>query len=520
MAILRINAGPGCGKSTTLAKIYMYIRASNKSAVHPGATDEQLAIYEWCDKNLPAACREKAGYFAYNDDIVQDMKSKVHPNTECKTAHGWGYKILNAEFGYLPINRNRSFNLVTQLTGKYINDMDSKEKFKWMSVTRHFEKLKDELLDLTMDNFQYVHNKYTDLAPFALFSDIVDYAHKLMPLMKKPDNKVGIEYIDQVWLALFVLKRPILPLGLVDEDQDLSPARLQLARRLFENIIFCGDENQAINAFSGADADSVNKIRAYVDLELPLKESFRNPPYICNYVNALTPSMQLRPFVKDKPGIEARVNLPDLASHLRLLNTSGQPDDQRSRNAEFFDRYSIKHGLNEWETTLILCRYNAPLIKVCSELIRNNIPCYILGNTLIEDLCNIVKNRNATTLEELNDKLDTWLSICTRNAPEMIAMQLADKVDCIRLIMPQCTYPEDIEKELRKFLKPKNAKGLIRLSTIHRAKGLEAKHVFILFPPIEYPKCKTDTERRQELNLHVVGVSRTSCNLIWVMNDE
>ena len=519
MPHLRINAGPGCGKSTTLAGLYSYIRAKNKDYLIKQATEEQLAIYQWCDENLPDNCREKAGYAAFNDEIVQTMKPRVHDTCECKTFHGWGYKILNGEYGFVPIAKGGRTNyIISKITGKALNQLDSKEKWKWMSVGRHMEKLKEELLPNTFENFKLVHNKYDTLAPFAVFEEMKQYSDLMIVEMKKVDRKVGIDFIDQIWLSIFIAKKPIMPLGLIDEDQDLSPLRLMLARLVFENLIFCGDENQAVNAYAGADPESVKKIREIVALELPLKTSFRCPQHICNKVNAIKPTAQLRPLPeRSDEGVEERVAFHELGSMLRKFNN---PDPASEEDAAFYKKYKVQHGLNHWEQVLILSRYNSSLIRTALELNERDIPCYVRGQTIIDNLCDIVENRKASCMEELDTKLMTWLNHCSRNAPEMIQMQLADKVRCIKLVMEKCEYPEDVPLALKKFLKPAKSKGFIKLSTIHGAKGLEAKHVFILFPPVEHPGAKTEMEVLQEKNLHLVAVSRSSLNLFWVMDDE
>ena len=69
------------------------------------------------------------------------------------------------------------------------------------------------------------------------------------------------------------------------------------------------------------------------------------------------------------------------------------------------------------------------------------------------------------------------------------------------------------------MLVPKKHVPFITLSTIHRAKGLEAKHVAILFPPVEHPKASTQEQIEQEKNLHFVAESRTSHSLTWVVQE-
>lgn len=513
MPHLRINAGPGCGKSHTLAHLFMYIRAKNKDYIKKQATEEQMAIYEWAETNLPEECRKKAGYAAYNAEIVEQMVPKSHPECECKTFHGWGYKIINNEYGYVTMNEGRSNYLVSKLTGKAMSQLDNREKWKWLATIAHVEKLKEELMTPTEENLKKIHTKYDNLQSYAYFPDMPDYATKLLAQQKIVEPRVGIEYVDQIWLACFIAKKPILPLGLIDEDQDLSPARLLLARLLFENLVFCGDENQAINAYAGADIHSIDKIREIVALELPLKQSFRCPRHICNKVNAIIPKAQLRP-LPERPdeGVEKRVEFNKLGPLLLKYNDEGAMPDEA-----FNKEYNLQQGLNHWGQVLILSRFNSHLIKCALHLNKHEVPCYIRGNTIIDSLIKIVKNRNASCMEELSQKLDQWLSICTRNAPDMIANMLQDKVDCIKLVMEECDYPDDVPTALKKFLKPKKSKGFVKLSSIHGAKGIEAKHVFILFPPVEHPKATTEDEILQEKHTHLVAVSRSALNLTWVV---
>lgn len=520
MPHLLISAGAGCGKSHTLSGLYTYIGARNRDHLIKQATPEQLAIYEWCDEHLPDSSKEKCGYAAFNAEIVDAMKPKVKNTCECKTFHGWGYKVVNTEFGFVKMNPARSNYLIAKITGKSQHQLEQKEKFKWLSVSRHVAKLKEELLPPTYESFQLIHSKYDDLAPFALFQDMEDYATRLLKEMKVVDPKIGIEYVDQVWLACFLAKKPIMPLGLIDECQDLSPARLLLARLLFENVIFCGDENQAINAYAGADVNSMQKIREIVSAELPLKQSFRCPGHVCNKVNAISPTAQLRPLPgRESEGTETRIAFQELPALLKKFCVELAPGEKADPNNELTVKYGIHQGLNNWEQTLILSRFNSSLIKTAILFHKHEIPCYVRGNTIIDNLCDIVENRKASCMEELDEKLSTWLSYCSRNAPDLVVAILQDKVECIRLVMEECQNPEDVPTALKKLLKPKNSKGMIKLSSIHGAKGLEAKHVFI-FTPVVAPQAKKESEIKQEKNTHLVAVSRSALNIFWISQDE
>jgi superfamily I DNA/RNA helicase len=55
------------------------------------------------------------------------------------------------------------------------------------------------------------------------------------------------------------------------------------------------------------------------------------------------------------------------------------------------------------------------------------------------------------------------------------------------------------------------------LSSVHRAKGLEAKRVFILRPDLmPHPKAKSAWEKGQEANLEYVAITRAIEELVYV----
>ena len=68
------------------------------------------------------------------------------------------------------------------------------------------------------------------------------------------------------------------------------------------------------------------------------------------------------------------------------------------------------------------------------------------------------------------------------------------------------------------FTDTKDSPG-IKLSSIHKAKGLEAKRVFFLMPqecPCPHPMAKTPSAKEQEWNLLYVGITRSIEELVYV----
>lgn len=507
MPNLAVNAGPGTGKTYTATAIPRYLRATNKEAFlnnHPN-TEEQRTIWEWVEKNIKVVDAKGQPkiptflYAAYNADMVPEVQPMVPPvkmpyGVDVRTIHGAGYKILNGKYGYLKINQNRGIHIVEQMTGKSFYQM--KDRFNWLSSLKFIEKLKDECLQPTPENLEAMKNKYDNLANMQIHNDSVKQCTEIIKRMGTIDRTVGIEYIDQVWLAMFLCKRPIYDIGIIDEAQDLSPARLLLVQRMCANLIFVGDPDQAINAFAGADPHAFDKIRAICHAELPLKVSFRNPPNIIDkannlMLNRIIPDKKKRVLlkgIKTEKGIEKQITFNTLLTELPPQLSSA----------------------------LIICRYNAPLISCALKLYQANVPCTILGKSLVTELSNMVKGRKASTLGELDHKLNNYEEYSCKSVPKHIQEVIKDKIACIRQVMSVCEEVDDIPDMLKKMFTPSKEDQHIQLCTIHKSKGRERDNIFILYPPIESHHARTDDQKQQEMNLHYVAITRTKNNLYWV----
>lgn len=501
MPNLAVNAGPGTGKTYTATSIPKYLRATNKEAFfsnHPN-TEEQRDIWKWVEQNIKFDKPPTFLYAAYNADMVPEVQPMVPPlkqpfGVDVRTIHGAGYKILNQKYGYLKINSNRGIHIVENLTGKNFYQM--KDKFLWLSSLKFVEKLKDECLQPTPENLEAMKNKYDNLANMSIHGDSVKQCTEIIKAMGIIDRGIGIEYIDQVWLAMFLCKRPIYDIGIIDECQDLSPARLLLVQRMCANLIFVGDPDQAINAFAGADPHAFDKIRAICHAELPLKVSFRNPPNIVTKANNLmlqriipdTKKRVLLKGIKTEAGVEKQITFDKLVVELPKVLSSA----------------------------MVICRYNAPLIQCALKFYKAGVPCVILGKSLVTELKNIVTGRKASSLEELSHKLDSYEEYTCKSVPKHIQEIIADKISCIRLVMSICEEVEDIPERLKEMFDPKKDESHVQLSTIHKSKGKERDNIFILFPPIESHHARTPDQKQQEQNLHYVAITRTKNNLYWV----
>lgn len=485
MPNLLVNAGPGCGKTHTIADAYLYATSKNVAAFKDKfpMTDEQENIYEWCREHYPAS-QPKAIYMAYNTEAVADIKKKVHPDCEVKTIHGWGFQAIKNVHGYKPLNDKRSEQLVAEITGSSLYDL--KDKFEWISTIRFVEKLKEELLPIDVTSFYTLQAKYSELAPFKIHNNICEYASKLVSKMKQKafDYKFGLEFIDQLWVAAFVLserREPPYEWGFVDECQDLSPLKLRVAQLLCKNLVFVGDENQAINAWQGGDPLSISKIKKECDGVLPLNLSFRLRPNHAEFANGLRPTAKIRTIPGKADGVFETL------------------EEDRM--------WDIIHGSRE-NNPLIVCRYNAPLAKLALASLRKDIPVRTLGTRIYDGLVYTVRNRKATSMSDLHKKLEIYEETCMKAGNESAKSVTRDKFNTIRHLLTACKSPDDFEPLVKQMLKASGKKS-IRLSTVHKAKGLESETVFILNPPVNNTRVENPLDQEQEMNCSFVAHTRS-----------
>jgi hypothetical protein len=142
---------------------------------------------------------------------------------------------------------------------------------------------------------------------------------------------------------------------LVDECQDLNYTRLRLAQAMLRpggRAIFVGDRNQAIYGFGGADAAAMDTIkRVFGAATLPLSVSYRCPRRVVQEAQKWVPSIEAAP-----EAVEGAVERLDEAD---------------------WDLTGLTPGVDA-----VLCRNNAPLVKLWFRLARAGVRAQIQGSDI------------------------------------------------------------------------------------------------------------------------------------------
>ena len=255
-------------------------------------------------------------------------------------------------------------------------------------------------------------------------------------------------------------------------------------------MIAVGDPCQAIYSFRGADSESIQHIKDEFNAkELPLSVSYRCPKSVVavakQYVPYIEPSEQAP---------EGKVSVLDEWNSEVFLPTDG-----------------------------VICRNSAPLIDLAFRLLKHGRACKVLGRDIGQGLVRLIKKMDADTVEELEEKLATYQG---RECQKLMAKgkeeQAAAIEDRVATIMIFCDQLEEshrtvdhlIERIERLFTD--DPAGVLTLSTVHKAKGLEYDRVFILNPelmPSRYARQAWQVQA--ERNVIYVAVTRAKSELFY-----
>lgn len=369
---------------------------------------------------------------------------------------------------------------------------------------------------------------------------VYDLVPKVLVQSLYPEDRGEMDFNDQNWLPIVrSLPIPKADLLLIDEGQDLNRCKQEFGLRAGKRVVLVGDSKQAIYGFAGADTESINRMCHLLGRDGKDVEPLR-----------LTETRRCGKAIVE----EAQRFVPDFRAH--ESNCDGEV------RTIAIDKYAgeVKDG------DMVLCRVNAPIISQALRLIKAGKKAIINGRDFGTQLINFVERMKAGSINELIEKVDQWADKertkehAKKNPNEARLIAIEDKVACIAAFAedaleikdvtdkinlvfagkqcPKCGkhYAETAERCGNKPCKTEyveNSKWLvgpllvspkgILLSSIHRAKGLEADNVYFLQlvgATCPHPMAKSSWQREQEDNLYYVGITRAIRRLSYVVDQE
>jgi len=500
---------------------------------------EQQAVWD--------ALRQSSGiktiaYCAFNVSIVKEFSTKwgwlvellktVGVNLQFATVNGLGNRSVYATYGRCQVVDWHTETLLGRLLGRDTRDLKRQDAvfvkaccelvalckltLAGWSERNGFdsEAVTDEVLDEISAHY--------DLE----FNGSRERVYRAVPQLLGASQDVAatheIDFNDQNWLPV-VNDLPVLRLDLVlaDEVQDLPRAKQEFLRKLGRRLVMVGDTYQAIYGFCGADTESMGRLRTLLSptADRPIEPLRLTETRRCG-----------RAIVA-----EAQRDVPDFRAH--ESNPSGRVG--RIEAAKYMTQ--VQDG------DMILCRVNAPLISHALRFIKAGRKAVVRGRDFGKQLLDFVAKMRALTVPGLVSATGEWLERecakenAKKNPSEARLLTLQDRHDCILAFCEGATDLAAVEEKMQHVFAGKQCpqcqkhfnesseecfsckcrliqpKGVV-FSSIHRAKGLESRRVFILRPDLlPHPSAKSPWQQQQERNCRYIAVTRAIEELTYVI---
>ncbi len=441
---------------------------------------------------------------AFTRNIMEEQKDKVPFGVHVKTVHSLGFGVLNkntyGKFKIIEDNGLKTFILAKQVIKNRFKGQKNEYKLfnTYLFVIAQLYKMyRLNLSTCKREDLENLVNTY-DIEVFCeefFYEDTVTTINYIQEYNNKQLEEKMVDFTDMLWLPYQQVTRQYFPKFeniFIDEVQDINPLQRELllkCRQRRGRIIVVGDDKQGIYSFLGANLESLNYFKNMPNtVNLDLSVSYRLPKMIVELANDIFPN-----------SVEYYEENPEG----KIINDAKIED--------------IREG------DMVLCRNNLPLIETFIELIVQGKNAMLLGKDFEKKLVSLINMVNSV------DGLDNLLIQKENNLKEKEVKKpkqhkqyivLKEKIDIIKLILNKTNYcfSELIDLFNIIFINNKSSESVVTLSTIHGAKGLEAKRVFWLKPSlIPSQHAKTPLALYQEKCLKFVCVTRVQEEL-YIIN--
>lgn len=452
--------------------------------------------------------KNKVMFLAFNKSIAEELSQKLkdYPNVEVRTSHGLGFAIIRK-------NVEGEVELDEFKYRRYIKSNISELATIDLTLTKaqlynYIESI-CALVDFARFNLAQTAEEVKSLAvkyDVPIFFDECDVVIKVLEWGKTELN--SIDYTDMVWLPVELSMNARIfqkDFIFIDECQDQSLMSIELFLKCFKRgtrFIAMGDEDQCINTFCGSSEEAFQYMKDYpktTQFDLPI--CYRCPKTVVELAKTLVPDIKCREDAPKGDIIE------------KCWTSSLQSGD------------------------MVLCRSKAPLLKVYTKLLRKGIQCYIKGQDIgtnlkklieevdIEELNTNLKSdgvfvRLYDNLFEIRNKLMESKGLDYQDAT--LTNYITNRYDMIKaltVLAENYTTKTELLSHIDEIF-DETREGVI-LSTIHKAKGLEADNVYILCnSSMPSSLAKKEWEKNAEQNLIYVAYTRAKKKLGFISEEE
>ena len=457
---------------------------------------------------------------AFNRAIADELKQRIagRSNVTANTLHGAGLGAWRRCF---------SRNVEVMVDGDKIRNMARDSKIGWakdnkvataaqmlisyakqagLGVSAPYEDV-DKWEDI-IDHYDVDDDLPTTMRRKTFLENCIDTYEKSLAWCTgkgTPDGKPLLDFDDMLLAPLYhQAQLPQYNWVLIDEAQDTSECRRRLSigmARQFGRVIAVGDDKQAIYGFAGATNDAMEVIKHELKLaELPLNVTYRCPASVVKL---------------------AQQWVPDFTAH----ESAPEGEVRRIHHSQFWHE-----KFNPYQD-VILCRYTRPLAGIAATLRDRGIPCIVEGQSakalvaLANKWGDIPISAFSPLLDDYEEKkCKEWTMV--KDRPDKAAA-VHDRCGTIkefaRRMNPDATTADLVQQLQMVFSDEQQSKsGVLRLCTVHRAKGREWDRVYLVGRN-EYMPSKWANQQwalDQEDNIIYVAITRSKRELVEVIVPE
>lgn len=432
---------------------------------------------------------------AFNKSIKDEFIHRLKQDTRfdeisrrniwVQTCHGLGLATIKRANPKVQINEHKTFDIIKEYClykGKYnyaigrvVHKLVGLAKNKLCSSIHDILAL---MSDSTVDSSNLPDDVTEEILARHVFK-VLDECQK---------DISSIDYDDMVWLPAVLNLTPYSYDNVfVDELQDLNAPQMYLIKKALGTsgrFFGVGDDCQAIYQFRGAGSDVMGEFKKQFDADTyPLGITYRCPKSVVALAQTIVPD-----YVADNSAKDGLIRYTDSVS-LRKEASGGD---------------------------FVISRANAPLLRTCLQLLADGKPAVIAGNDFANELLALIRKSKTSLLSDLFVWLDKLRVIEAKKLlpdHESKWIEVIDRIEGIKALSEGLEHVSQLESKIQELFADSSSKstaGKIVCTSVHKAKGLETRRVWLLDTTFRRGQSK------EEDNLYYVAITRTQEELCIV----
>jgi len=429
--------------------------------------------------------RESVLFCAFNKHIADELALRAPAHVSASTLHSLGLSNIRSEFRKVRVNKWKNSELLNDFfpdPRKLHDKVEKKNALIDRLVTEKLISLAKANLCPPSIELAAHYGEFAEERHVIAASAAIERAVEV--------EKFGVDFDDMIYLcAIGFVKCEKFTTVIVDEAQDLNESQIaMLLKSRMSNssrIIAVGDPWQSIYGFRGASGESMKTLSAATQaLELPLSICYRCASNIVKSAQKFVP--QIEWWENSPAGIVSEMKYD------KMLDTL-HPDDY------------------------VVCRINAPLFSIALNLIKRNIKPTLRGKDLAKQLSSLARklSKNGESLSEFRQTVESWRDKQLSGLESQSKRSdIIDKAEVLLICASAAESPSQTADFIESLFE--ESRNSVTLSSIHRAKGLEAERVFWLQFALKPEKLLDWELPIEQVNLPYVATTRAKRELYYV----